>query len=60
LALNSGLENATPEIVGRLVIFMVVVQMIVPAAYHAAMNGHLALKSALGFAAAALAAILLV
>jgi hypothetical protein len=39
---------------------MVVVQMIVPAAYHAAMNGHLALKSALGFAAAALAAILLV
>jgi drug/metabolite transporter (DMT)-like permease len=60
LAFNSGLAKATPEIVGQLVIFMVVVQMVVPAAHQAAVNGHLTVKSALGFVAAAIAAILLV
>ena len=60
LAFNSGLANAAPKIVGQLVIFMVVVQLAVPAAYQAVMNGQLTVKSALGFVAAAVAAILLV
>jgi hypothetical protein len=60
LAFNSGIAKAAPAIVGQLVVIMIVIQMAVPAAYQAMMNGQLTIKAALGFAAAAIAAILLV
>ena len=60
LAFNSGVAKAAPAIIGQLVVIMIVIQMAVPAAYQAAMNGQLSIKTAFGFIAAAIAALLLV
>jgi hypothetical protein len=60
LAFNSGVASASPAVVGRLVIIMIVIQMAVPAAYQAAMIGHLTTRIGIGFIAAVVAAILLI
>jgi hypothetical protein len=60
LAFNSGLAEATPALVGRLFVIMILVQMAIPAAYHVVMNGQLTARTGLGFVAALIAAILLV
>ncbi len=57
---SDGLAKATPTTVGRLFVIMTVVQITVPAIYHTIMNGHIALKTGLGFATAIITAILLI
>lgn len=60
IAFNSVLSKVTKEEVGQLFILMVVVQVSIPAIYHVYTNGGLTLKTAGGFAAAVVAAFLLV
>jgi hypothetical protein len=60
LLFNDVLSKATPPTVSRLFIIMIIVQTAVPALYHVVMNGELTFKTGLGFAAAAVTAILLV
>ena len=55
-----GLANMTPEIVGRLFMLMIIVQISVPAVYNTVVNGNLTLKAGVGFAAAIIATVLLV
>lgn len=60
IAFSSVLSKVTKEEVGQLFILMVVVQVSIPAIYHVYTNGGLTLKTAGGFAAAIVAAFLLV
>jgi uncharacterized membrane protein len=60
LVFNSGMSKIDQKDVGQLFILMVVVQVSIPAIYHVYTNGGLTLKTAGGFAAAIVAAFLLV
>ncbi|MCF7898343.1 MAG: hypothetical protein K9L31_00125 [Candidatus Pacebacteria bacterium] len=60
IAFNSVLSKVSKGEVGQLFILMVVVQVSIPAIYHVYTNGGLTLKTASGFVAAIIAAILLV
>lgn len=59
LVFNSGLSEVSQKNVSKMFIFMIVVQIVVPALYHVYVNGGLTLRTASGFAAAILTAILL-
>ena len=59
LIFNTGLSKAAPEEVGKLFVILTVVQVAIPACYHVYLSGELTLKTGIGFAAAVLAAILL-
>lgn len=60
LAFNGMLSKATPETVGSLFVVMIVVQVATPALYQVINGGGLTVSKAIGFAAAILAAFLLV
>ena len=60
LAFNGMLSKATPETVGSLFVVMIVVQVATPALYQVINGGGLTVSKAIGFAAAILAALLLV
>jgi hypothetical protein len=59
LVFNSGLSKISQNEVGQMFIIMIVVQTMVPAIYHVYSNGELTLKTAGGFVAAIITAILL-
>ena len=59
LLFNELLSKATPKNVGSLYVLMIVVQMVTPAIYQVVNDGGLSLSKAIGFAAAIIAAILL-
>ncbi len=59
LVFNSGISEVSQKDVGKMFIFMIVVQIVVPALYHVYTNGGLTIRTASGFAAAILTAILL-
>ena len=59
LLLGSTLAKTTPADIGRLTVVLTVAQITVSAAYSIAMSGQVNPKTALGFAAAITAAILL-
>lgn len=59
LLFNELLSKATPKNVGSLYVLMIVVQMVTPAIYQVVNDGGLSLGKAIGFAAAIIAAILL-
>ena len=60
LAFNGMLSKATPETVGSLLIVTTVVQVAIPALYQVINGGGLTVSKTIGFAAAILAAFLLV
>ncbi|MGC9605762.1 MAG: hypothetical protein ABSF56_03375 [Minisyncoccia bacterium] len=60
MSFNGMLAKATPQAVSTLFVLMIVVQTAVPAVYQVIMNGGLSLTKGLGFALAAIAAVLLV
>jgi hypothetical protein len=60
LAFNEMLSKATPKTVGPLIVLMVVVQITVPALYKTIQDGGLTVSKSIGFAAAILAAFLLI
>ncbi len=60
LAFNGMLSKATPQTVGSLFVLMIVVQIATPALYHVINGGGLTISKTFGFAAAILAAFLLV
>lgn len=57
---NAALAEATQESLGKLFVIMIIVQTALPAAYHVVMNHGMTFKTGVGFAAAILAAILLI
>jgi len=59
VALRSGLSQTASQAVGRMFVVMIVVQISVPAIYHAVMNGGVSVRSGAGFAAAFVAVLLL-
>ena len=59
LSFNSMLADASPQNIGTLFVLMIIVQVIVPASYQAIMSGEWALNKIGGYAAAVLAAYLL-
>lgn len=60
LAFNGMLSRATPQTVGSLFVLMLVVQIATPALYQVINSGEVTVSKAVGFAAAILAAFLLV
>lgn len=60
LSFNGMLSKATPETVGSLFVLMIVMQIATPALYQVINGGGLTVSKAIGFAAAILAAFLLV
>ena len=60
MSFNGMLAKATPQAVSTLFVLMIVVQTAIPAVYQVIMNGGLSLTKGLGFALAAIAAVLLV
>ena len=56
---NGMLARATPQSVSTLFVLMIVVQTAVPAIYQAIINGGVSLTKGIGFALAAIAAVLL-
>ncbi|NTU67031.1 MAG: hypothetical protein HGB08_03870 [Candidatus Moranbacteria bacterium] len=59
LSFNSMLSNATPQNVGTLFVFMIVVQIVVPALYQTIMDGNISIRKIGGYTAAITAAFLL-
>ena len=59
IVFNAGLANATPAVVGKLFIMMILVQTAIPAVYHTIVNQHLDAKTGAGLLAAFTAAYLL-
>ncbi len=59
MSFNGMLAKATPANVSTLFVLMILVQTVIPATYHIAINGGLNLTKGLGFVFAAIAAILL-
>ena len=60
LAFNGMLAEATPQYVASLFVLMLVVQIATPALYQVIMDGGLTASKGIGFAAAILAAYLLI
>lgn len=60
LAFNGMLSKTTPQTVGSFFVLMIVVQTATPALYQVIQDGSLTVGKAIGFAAAILAAFLLV
>lgn len=59
LTFNSILSTATPQSVGTFFVLMIVVQIAIPAIYHAILSGGLSLTKLAGFVFAAIASFLL-
>lgn len=59
MCFNGMLAKATPQSVSTLFVLMIVVQTAVPAIYQAIINGGVSLTKGVGFALAAIAAVLL-
>ena len=60
LLFNNVLSKATPQNVGVLIVLMIIVQTVIPAAYQALMSGGLSFSKIAGFVFAAVAAFLLI
>lgn len=59
LSLNAGLAAISPQMVGKLIIVMILVQIAIPAVYDMYMNTGIELKTVLGIVFAVVAAALL-